>query len=195
MDVSSWKVVKPFSRYLIGPNGEVFSKISNRLLKTQIKKSGYVSVCISDDNKQEKHVLVHRLVAKAYVPNPDDKPQVNHKDGNKQNNHYSNLEWVYPSENQKHAYKIGLNHFCETDYKNLKLLHQKRKKPVAKIDRNTKKVLAIYPSAKEAGELNGTDYKQIHNACKGKQLTAHGYIWLFKEDLKNGEYSSKNRAN
>jgi len=91
--------------YIITPEGKVFSKTSNRFLKTFLSPTGYERVKI-----RNKKYLVHRLVAKHFVsnPNPKEKTQVNHKDGNKLNNHFTNLEWVTPSENVKHSVRHRL---------------------------------------------------------------------------------------
>lgn len=79
------------------------------------KKRGYKYIRTSNKNSQ-----VHRLVAKAFVPNPEKKQYVNHKDGNKQNNHYSNLEWVTCKENAQHAIKNGLTKQMKKNEGNLK---------------------------------------------------------------------------
>lgn len=85
-------------------NGAVFRLIGNtECVPTITDTSGYASVRLPDKNH-----LVHRLVAEAFIPNPDDKPQVNHKDGNKRNNNVWNLEWVTHKENIEHAKESGL---------------------------------------------------------------------------------------
>ena len=81
-------------------------RIKERVCK-QSRNHGYLEVGSLQGSKFGR--LVHRQVAAAFIPNPDVKPQVNHKDGNKANNHVSNLEWVTASENHQHAFDTGLN--------------------------------------------------------------------------------------
>lgn len=73
-----------------------------------LKKDGYYGVCLKD-GRTSKNVYIHRLVASAFVPNPDNKPQVNHKNGNKLDNRAENLEWVTVKENVNHAWETGLH--------------------------------------------------------------------------------------
>ena len=93
--------------YKISKTGKVFSVRSDRFLKNSPSSTGYHKVVLYN-NGFRKTMSVHRLVAEAFIPNPENKPEVNHIDGNKQNNNVSNLEWSTSSENQKHAHKIGL---------------------------------------------------------------------------------------
>ena len=90
--------------YEITEDGEVINKHTGRYVKPQKNGKGYYRVSIGG-----KLVFVHRLVAEKYIPNPENKSQVNHKDGDKTNNHVSNLEWVTNKENRNHALKNGLH--------------------------------------------------------------------------------------
>jgi hypothetical protein len=101
-------------RYMVSNFGQVKSllrkdkrnrnTIPEKILTPQLDYTGYCRV-IFDDHKR---YLVHRLVAIAFIPNPENKPQVNHKNGNKLDNVLTNLEWVTRSENSKHAFRTGL---------------------------------------------------------------------------------------
>jgi hypothetical protein len=96
--------------YLVNAKGQVYSKISNKILKASKCNTGYLSIGIHYLGKCYKSVKIHRLVAETFIPNPDpeNKTQVNHKDGNKTNNCVENLEWVTHKENSDHAWATGL---------------------------------------------------------------------------------------
>lgn len=116
--------------------------------KQRITKFGYAT-CLLSINKKYKHHSVHVLVAKHFIgPKPGEKYQVNHKDGNKLNNHVTNLEWVTPSENLKHAFKNGL--MCQKGEN-----HASNKL-------NNKSVLKIFKSKKSVPELAKT-----YGVCNG----------------------------
>lgn len=90
-----------------------------RIMKPTLGRSGYLQVQLSKYGKT-KHHSIHRLVSQTFIPNPSNKPQVNHKDGHPLNCHISNLEWVTNSENQQHAITMGIKSSGE-DHTNAKL--------------------------------------------------------------------------
>lgn len=100
--------------YSVTPCGQVFSHHSHRLLKNSKNNSGYYTCKLYLEGTCH-YYLVHRLVAECYVPNPEDKPCVNHKDGDKENNSCSNLEWVTYGENNEHSLKV-LGHKRDLEY-------------------------------------------------------------------------------
>lgn len=104
-----WKKCKYCNSYEISTNGEVRNIFSQKILKPYINKYGYAEVSISLGKKHlKKNYRVHRLVAETFIPNPNNLPQVNHKDGNKLNNKIYNLEWVTNEENILHSIQTGL---------------------------------------------------------------------------------------
>ena len=104
-----WKICVECENYEVSINGEVRRKETGKILKPKVDKRGYLEVGLSLGARgKRKMALIHRLVAQAFVPNPYNKPEVNHIDGNKQNNKCTNLEWVTTKENQNHARKTGL---------------------------------------------------------------------------------------
>lgn len=107
-----WKDVEGYEGlYMISNLGRVKSLHgSGRILK----QSGTIYLHVSfNKNGVQKGFLVHRLVGLAFIPNPDGKPEINHKDGDKHNNSVDNLEWVTPQENQLHSIRTGLKEHGE----------------------------------------------------------------------------------
>ena len=98
---------KDFQFYLVSEFGEVYSNKTQKFLKHRSNGKGYSKVKLTQNLGGQVDKYVHRLVAEIYVPNPDNKPEVNHIDGDTLNNHYSNLEWVTRKENMSHANKLG----------------------------------------------------------------------------------------
>lgn len=96
-------------RYAVTTNGMVWSHKRQKFLKAGLVGKGYLAVSICPKGEKSKHRYIHRLVAQAFIPNPDNKPTVNHKDGNKQNNDISNLEWATQKEQIAHAVSEGLS--------------------------------------------------------------------------------------
>lgn len=103
-----WRGIATYPNYEVSNHGRVrrMWKHHTNLKKTRLNRFGYEVVHLSKDGTN-KHFPIHRLVAMAFVDNPNNLPEVNHIDGNKENNCAGNLEWVSRSENMKHAYSIG----------------------------------------------------------------------------------------
>lgn len=142
--------------YYIAPDGKVLKELSTRT------GWGYKWTKVRSGGKQ-KSMFIHRMLASAYVPNPDGKPQVNHKNGNKLDNRIENLEWVTPSENTQHAHRKGLV--------------TPRHQPCAMLDADGRQLRTFY-SIKEAGEFLKASGAGISRCLSGQQKTAYGYRWL-----------------
>lgn len=100
------KQIQGYDNYTIDREGVIYSKRFDRTVKVYIRGNGYPVVSLSKDNRT-KNFYMHRLLAIAYLPNPDNLPEVNHIDSNRENYSLSNLEWVSRSDNQLHAYAHG----------------------------------------------------------------------------------------
>lgn len=159
--------IKGFPNYYITDTGDVYSRFEKRhgrikKLKPYIQHDGYLLVGLFKDKKIYAK-LVHRLVAQAFIPNPENKPQVNHKNGIKTDNCVSNLEWVTNSENILHSYReLG------------------RKTPPKKKIINSKG--EIFNGLREAGRITGISNSSIWCALNHIQKTAGNLTWRYYDE-------------
>ena len=121
LDGEIWSDIVGYEgHYQISTFGRVKSlkKGREKILMPFIDKDGYFSIALSKESTVRKF-KIHRLVAQAFIPNLDDKPHINHIDGNKMNNHVSNLEWCTNRENNYHAIKMGLRRYQRNSHRAL----------------------------------------------------------------------------
>lgn len=182
-----WKDIPGYEgKYQISNFGNVMSlhfRSSNKkkILKP-IKKNnyGYLQVNLSKNGKH-KITMIHRLVAKAFIPNPENKPVINHLDSNPSNNRADNLEWCTQQENIKYGYSYG-NMVPSRPMLGRTGSKSPNSKPVLQIDISTNNVICEFSSIKEAGEILGIMPENICCCCKNKIKTAGGYIWKYKDE-------------
>lgn len=154
-----------FSRYLVTIDGEVYRKETKKFM-SKIKRGGYYFVTLTSDEGNRKQCGVHRLVALAFLENTENKPQVNHKDGNGYNNHVSNLEWATPKEQMEHARDNGLCTY-------------KTKKVYCYDSDGT--LVETFNSVLNAAKHFECDAKFISRAARGERKTFHGLVWSYKK--------------
>lgn len=177
-------------KYMANEYGEVFfNKPSvyhpcvkkGSKVKHFINKHGYTEYILTDINGNKKHIQAHRIVASLFIENPLNKHYVNHIDGNKTNNHISNLEWCTASENEKHSYHVlkkqvwnkGISLPSGKEYKG-------KIRTVQRLSINGE-IEHTYFNPKEA-EQDGYNLKQISAVCNGNQKTHKGKKWKYLEN-------------
>lgn len=163
LDMPGWVDVDGYEGlYQVHAKGFVRNAVTGLKLKAGLGSVGYPTVVLVK-NKQHKTYTVHRLVAKAFIPNPDNKEMVNHKNGNKVCNHFANLEWVTRSENEKHAYDIGLK------------ARTRKFKGIRQLSLDGA-LIKEYKSSIEA-KLDGYNLALIRMTCNGNKSHYRGFKW------------------
>ena len=167
MTLEIWKDIDGYEGlYQVSNLGRIKSLNYKRTGRTKIlklvKSNGYLDIILYNNGKC-KHYLVHRLVAKAFIPNPDSLPEINHIDENKTNNKVDNLEWCTSKYNSNYGTKPL--RFSKSRGISVKCIETE----------------IVYHSAREAERQTGIDNTQIVGVCKGKYgyQTAGGYTWEY----------------
>ena len=161
--ISNLGDVKSLARWIKNRNGMV-RNVKEKILKPYEDVGGYLTVKLPINNKQKTY-RVHRLVAEAFIPNPNNYPFINHKDENKKNNNVNNLEW------------------CTAEYNlNYGTRNERCMKKVTMIDASSGEKIKTFSSLKEVEETLGISHSKVSCVCHGKRKTAGGYSWRFYEN-------------
>ena len=185
--VSDKGQIKSLKRYRNNGNGKYLQK--EKILKSYIGKNGYCIVDLYKNGKRKK-CLLHRLVAEAFIYNPQNKPCINHIDCHKTNNNINNLEWCTYKENMQEAVKNKLVHtWCGTKFRekhpNYKFRGKwKTQKRVCQYDLSNN-YIKTFNSATEVERLINICGSHIGECCRGVRKTAGGYIWKYREEKDN----------
>lgn len=180
-----WKTCTDYDMYEVSNLGKVRNKNTGRILRLK-EKGGYLNVSLQLSPDKRNSLRVHRLVAKEFIENPENKPQVNHIDKNKSNNIVSNLEWTTAKENNIHR-STGV---IQTTNQNIR---------VWRIDKNTNEKLQMYNSLEEAGQwlvdnnhsnCLHTARTNVSNVVRGNQKTTGSFKWerVEQPNLENEEW-------
>lgn len=158
--------IEGYSNYEITTNGKVINILSGKELKQHKSKTGYLHLMLYNDNGS-KNFLVHRLVAEAFIPNPDNLPCVNHKNEDKTDNRVENLEWCTVAYNN--TYK---NRHIKVGVKRGKIVYQYT------VDGQ---FIREWPSTREVERSLGFAQTHISDCCLGKLKQVYGYVWSYNK--------------
>lgn len=155
-----------FGKYEVSNLGSVRNSLTGKILVQTKDKYGYSVVCLYEDGKRHS-IKVHRLVASAFVDNKENKPQIDHIDGNKENNNYTNLRWVTPKENSRNPI---------THARHVATIRppKRARAAVVCVETNTR-----YDGLRVAERQTNIPHSEISACCKGTRQSAGGYRWRY----------------
>lgn len=171
--VSNYGKVKRLKRKIKNQYIFKYEKITNNILKGHKIQKGYIQVRLINQNGESKSFLIHRLVAQAFIPNPNNYPQINHKDENKENNKVDNLEWCNCYYNNNYGTKKERLSIIQKS-----IIREYRNKRVAQYDLNMNKINE-FKSITEAHKITNINLANISSCCLNNRKTAGKFIWKF----------------
>lgn len=159
-----WKKIKDFEDYEVSIYGEVKSHKYGKeiILKKRYTKDGYIQYVLLKNGKSYTK-RAHRLVAEAFIDNPEHKPTVNHEDGNKINNYYKNLTWATKKEQMQHAYNLGLKKPMQGNMNCNHVLSEHEVTEIRKLYKPHSKEFGMKALAKKYEVSEATINRVVHN--------------------------------
>ena len=187
LDGEIWSVLLD-NKYLISNLGRIYSIPYRKIMKSRIDKYGYETISLKKISKTLQ--TVHRVVANHFIPNPQNKPQVNHKNGIKTDNRVENLEWCTVQENITHSIVNGLKGSTKGQKRKHKVKQPLRRKPINQYDLKGN-LLASFESQTEASEKLGINVVYISRVCRRVSQQTFGYVFRFTDDVQDVNVSEK----
>lgn len=166
-----WAEIEGYEGYMVSSDGRIYSRKRKIIMRQVTARNGYKRISL----KRGQSVAVHRLVAKAFIPNPNNYPEINHIDENKINNSVDNLEWCTRKYNVNYG-SCKRKRVLNTDWEKMA---SKLRKPVRRISADGK--ITIFRSMKEAEKETGVKNGNISKCCRGAVRTAGGCRWELVE--------------
>lgn len=164
-NVSGFQDIPGFSkRYMVDPHGRLYGKGRKTLMSAK-KHNGYLYLSLKNDEDKKIYTSIHRMVALTFIPNPNNYPMVNHKNGNRSDNRVENLEWVTRSQNMKHALKIAVV--------------TPNNKKIAQINRHTGETVKIYDSIKVTAKALKCHRNVISDIVRGIRKYRFDYTFQY----------------
>lgn len=167
--MEEYRIIEEFPKYAISNKGNFKNLKTGRILKLIKYDHGYLGAHLSINGIRYDR-FCHKEVAKAFIPNPENKPYVDHIDGNNQNNEVSNLRWCTQKENNNYELHIH----------NLRHAFKDKRKPIIRIDVETNTIIE-YESLKECARQTGFSRGTIWQCLNGKIKKYKNSIWKYKE--------------
>lgn len=171
------RVKSLYREFWCGKDYNILKKYPETILTIWLDNGGYEYVTFTRNSKSKKF-KVHRLVGEAFIPNPENKPQIDHIDTIRTNNKVENLRWVTRSENNLNP--ITLKRYSTTKMGD-KNPFKKIKKKVFQIDNQTNEIVKIWDSAVDAAKGIGADSSNIYRVIYGEKNTCRGYKWKYAD--------------
>lgn len=156
-----WYTITKYPDYEVSINGQVRNKLSKKIKKFTDNGHGYLRANFLMNHEQST-VYLHRIIAETFIDNPNNLPEINHKDGDKYNNEISNLEWCTSSFNQMHRHYVLRHGNC---------------KCVQCVETSI-----VYESTMEAERETKCDHRHISECCRGIRRTCGGYHWIYVDE-------------
>lgn len=176
-----WKSIEGYPKYEVSNLGNVRSTKNNkeRFLKPQKDKDGYLIVCLYKNNIR-KCCKIHRLVGQAFIPNPDNKPEIDHINTDRTDNRVENLRFVTPKENRNNP--ISLKKLRNKKYKFSSNVNNPKSRIVLQFDKDGNFLKEWNTMTEAEIYYTGKISTNISSCCRKKCKTAYGFIWRYKEE-------------